>query len=581
MTEWFFIFAMGLAALFTLLLIGMGVRQMLRGDEGEIGGWEARGMGRRLGAVVRATLAEAVRMRIAVVFIAGIVIAIPIFATQGTGDGTIKGRVQMFIQYSLGFSAFLLAVLTVIVSTRSLSAEIAGRQIFGMVSKPIPRWQIVVGKWLGVTLLNALMLIFATGATYGGVRWLVTTLQSRLRAELVNRSGLTSAQVDAVMESIRKHKGVGGRGVDSPMVTAVADALGWSNDQTAEMLLKLPEQMRAELRRLDAVRRQVLVCRAAVKPPDSDVSAQVQARYAEMEKAGELPRDNDGKPWAEQKILRELTQSFLDQDRRVAPFQTRSWELKGPPPPAESDDFILSVRYKLEGYAPSGPPIEGLPMEENRIYGVWAVGKTSDSAAFYWPPAPESRPVNTVVEFEAPTRCVKPDGTIELFYSNIDPRIVTTVFARDSLEVLYTAGTFEVNLLRGILVMMLPLMAVAAMGVFFSTFCTFPVAALVTLTLFAAASASDFVYEAAGFSAEYFPENPQPADQFRKAVGEGVLGVLTLGHISAPDRLQDGRLMTWPEIAVELRDVFLIKCVLFLVLGIYVFRRRELAAIIV
>ncbi|MCA9255355.1 MAG: ABC transporter permease subunit, partial [Phycisphaerales bacterium] len=74
------------------------------------------------------------------------------------GDATIKGRVQMFMAYSLGFSSFVLALLTILFSCRSLSREIESRQIFGLVTKPVPRWQILAGKWCGIMALNVLLM---------------------------------------------------------------------------------------------------------------------------------------------------------------------------------------------------------------------------------------------------------------------------------------------------------------------------------------------------------------------------------------------------------------------------------------
>lgn len=67
----------------------------------------------------------------------------------------------------IGFYAIdLLAVtMTVLVSADAISGEIASSTIHAMAAKPIPRWQLFLGKWLGF----AIMITGFVGITFGGV----------------------------------------------------------------------------------------------------------------------------------------------------------------------------------------------------------------------------------------------------------------------------------------------------------------------------------------------------------------------------------------------------------------------------
>ena len=58
-------------------------------------------------------------------------------------------------------------------------------------------------------------------------------------------------------------------------------------------------------------------------------------------------------------------------------------------------------------------------------------------------------------------------------------------FDADGIKILYRVGNFEPNFLRAILVLWIKLAFLAAIGISVATFLSFPVAALVTFTVFA------------------------------------------------------------------------------------------------
>ncbi len=57
----------------------------------------------------------------------------------------------------------LVNVVAVLVSVTTISGEIESHTIDAIVTKPIPRWQVVVGKWLGYAALVLLYLVFLVG----------------------------------------------------------------------------------------------------------------------------------------------------------------------------------------------------------------------------------------------------------------------------------------------------------------------------------------------------------------------------------------------------------------------------------
>ena len=125
----------------------------------------------RIWAVARHMIADGIRMKIALIFIAIIIILLVALPLKVEGDGvTLKSRMQFFLAYTLGAVGFLCSLLTVFMSCKALDSEISQKQIFLVASKPIPRYHFFVGKWLGIVSLNGMLLIL-TWVSVLGFTW--------------------------------------------------------------------------------------------------------------------------------------------------------------------------------------------------------------------------------------------------------------------------------------------------------------------------------------------------------------------------------------------------------------------------
>lgn len=109
-------------------------------------------------AVAKNTIKQALRMKIAVVFVILLLVLLPVLGVSTTGDETLKGRLQTFISYGLSLTSFLLCILTITISIYSVTNDIKEKQIFTIVTKPIRRVEFLTGKLLGVVLLNMILL---------------------------------------------------------------------------------------------------------------------------------------------------------------------------------------------------------------------------------------------------------------------------------------------------------------------------------------------------------------------------------------------------------------------------------------
>lgn len=574
----FFMIMFTFGGLMGLVTLAYVIKQAFSRQSGEIGGWEVRGAWRRIGAVARTTLAEGLRAKVASGFAALILISIPIFWLTSEGDGTIKGKVQMFFTYSLGFTSFLLAVLTILFSCRSLSVEIASRQIYGIVSKPIPRWQIVAGKWFGVMVLNVVLLTLAGVMTWAGTRMTVAAFKTSLEGELVTYGSMTPAQAAATVASLADVRGVGRKGLDSPIVTVIGEQLGKTREEVGEILLRLPESTRVNLRRFDELRRQVLVARTMIPVPVPDLSQEIDEYYELLKKDSRLPGD-----WTEQRIRESIHKELLLSYCSIGYGEGRTWEIKGPPP-QEGRDWVMSLRFKIRApRQPLATQFMNLTLETDQLLCEWGLG---DPRTANFLPAPATQyPINANNELEIPQQGVGKDGTILLSFMNVDPRRIEAIFdlPGGALSVMYRIGPWELGLVQALLATLVPLCCLAAFGVCASTFLSFPVGSLIVLTLFVISSSMGFVAESLAVAKDYAPPEHERelAWEVRRITVETMDWVLSIGDLDPVNRLLDGHAVGWAALWNATWKYVLLKGSLVMFLAIMIFRRRELAAVIV
>ncbi|MBA7646103.1 hypothetical protein ES703_53864 [subsurface metagenome] len=117
-------------------------------------------------AVATNTIKQALRMKVAAVFLILLLVLLPVMGFSATGDGTLKGRLQTFVSYGLSLTSILLCLLTIIISIYSVTSDIEQRQIYTVITKPIRRSQFLLGKLLGVVLLDVILLSLFAAIIY-------------------------------------------------------------------------------------------------------------------------------------------------------------------------------------------------------------------------------------------------------------------------------------------------------------------------------------------------------------------------------------------------------------------------------
>ena len=82
-------------------------------------------------------------------------------------DGTAQGFTQILLTYTLSAITGLLGLSTLWLACGTLARDIEECQMQVVATKPIARWQIWLGKWLGIMSLNAALLALSGACVYG------------------------------------------------------------------------------------------------------------------------------------------------------------------------------------------------------------------------------------------------------------------------------------------------------------------------------------------------------------------------------------------------------------------------------
>ncbi|MBN1420957.1 MAG: ABC transporter permease subunit [Planctomycetes bacterium] len=138
-------------------------------------------------AVARKVVIEALRLRSAWVFALAFLALLAIYPFVLAGDGTLAGRLRMFLSYALGTTGLLLSVFTIVLGTATLSAEIERRELPVLATKPIPRWAVLAGKWLGLVAIDLALLACAGIAVWLGAARILGAGDPNERADARDR----------------------------------------------------------------------------------------------------------------------------------------------------------------------------------------------------------------------------------------------------------------------------------------------------------------------------------------------------------------------------------------------------------
>jgi ABC-type transport system involved in multi-copper enzyme maturation permease subunit len=128
-------------------------------------------------------------------------------------DGSARGFTQILLTYTLSAISALLGLSTLWIACGTLARDIEECQMQVVAVKPIARWQIWLGKWLGLMSINAVLLLMSGTCVYALMMYrasrLAPEVQTTLRNEVLvargsvkeaDRTAEINAETDAALK---------------------------------------------------------------------------------------------------------------------------------------------------------------------------------------------------------------------------------------------------------------------------------------------------------------------------------------------------------------------------------------------
>jgi len=458
----------------------------------------------RLLAIAWLTWKAAFRFRLFVVvavLLLAAVVGLPILIKD---DGTARGFTQILLTYTLTIITALLGLCTLWLACGTLARDIEECQMQVVAVKPVARWQIWLGKWLGIVSLNAALLALAGGSVFILLQWRATRLPANQQAVLRN-------EVLVARGSAKP------RNLDKEIET--------ETDQLLKERLQKSGMTSADL---PLVRQQI--------------REQLKAEY-QLVPPGTL----DAPSYRVWQIHLGLAKNFL-----------------------RDKPLYLRVKFNAANRSPSGT-----------FTGLWQVGVPE--TAQVWRSQPMSLAPDTFHEFEVGQNLFDENGVITVAFLN--PNNTALLFPlEDGMEVLYPAGSFALNYVRGLGIIFCWMALLAALGLTAASFLSFPVAAFFSMAMlvmsFSTGTLDTVVSEGSlvGYNSESNAYTRTPLDAVAVPLFRAALKVIDLAKAFSPiDQLSTGRSIPWSELGLAIGQIVLLLGGVVAAFGMFTFSRRELA----
>ncbi len=474
-------------------------------------------------AVARKMILEAIHRKVVMILLLFFVVLMPSLPFILKTEGSLKSQVQIVLLYSLVLSMFLLALMAIFVSTASICSEVERKHVHITDTKPLRRWQFLLGKWLGVVIMCAAVL-YSMGA--GGYF----------------------------------------------LVLGLIDAPDYSEMTAGEV----GEARSAR----EQVFNEVLVGRKAVTAPLPDVSEEIDAEVERLRELGKLS------PYV-YSFRQTMRQQILSQYLSVPPGGSQRWDFAGLEPREDEFLQVRFRGYYQGGEGIYGrwsvgrveQPSEqsGEEDSQERLVRVWG--------PVYAPQGGWRN--NTAHELMIPAELLSPEGTLTLIYENVDPRLRlshSVIFdIKHPVEVLQRQQGFLPNYYRALLIILVHIALLAALGLTAGALFSFPVAALVVSCLFVGGLIGPWFGQFVQPDI-YKPltSTSQNLDIAWRMFARIILSFMpNFGSYSPMGSVVGGRMVTWGQVSAAGAVLLLVKGGVALLLGMYFYTRRELARIIV
>jgi ABC-type transport system involved in multi-copper enzyme maturation permease subunit len=558
-------------------------------------------------AVARNVINEAVRMRISIVFIIILLLLLAVIPTVLQEDQPLRYRVQQWLQYGTGFSYGILALLTAFLSVGTVVFEQRDRIIWQTATKPVPAWQYLLGKWVGVMALNFVLLGVTAGGVYIFTEYLRHQPANGEIAYRVNERGQSTrgpagAPPSTDRRLLERQVLVARVGTEALPGYPTETNIEYRIDAIISRMDNPEEADRNEIRasiyeswseQLDRIVEQRVSEAQELSPDFVDTFQRRTLLRAEALDEYEQQYRSLDRNEQEQFVFDLSRARSVWQGEREAIMSRVDGEIddlidQGAAAEADRDRLRNEIILRLmdAGQLPEIPEltlrfqIEAGTNDPSVIYRFYMFinGRPLRGVDDFNRPRPVEVALGAAQTLEFPIDWIPPNGMTVLTVRSDMTNERTATFPPDGLEVLYPIGGYEANFFRVMFVMWVKLGFIAAVGIAVSTFLSFPVACLMVLGILFMAESAGFLWNAL----EYYSAKDQQGNVNPFAVLVRLVAIpiswtfRTYAELRPTAHLVDGRLLSWSSVTTALA-ILGAWTIGVLGIGLAIFRRRELA----
>lgn len=124
------------------------------------------GLGGQMAAVARTVLAESMATRAAPAFLLILFLVLCALTIPHADKAPVRYMVQTYLSYAFSITTIFAGILALLLACKTLSREIEEKLVETLAVKPVGRIRYLAGKWLGLVILNAIMLSVAMAVIY-------------------------------------------------------------------------------------------------------------------------------------------------------------------------------------------------------------------------------------------------------------------------------------------------------------------------------------------------------------------------------------------------------------------------------
>ncbi len=531
--------------------------------------------GNPITGIARTVIMQATRLHIVKVVIVAVVLMIILLPGALDAEERLNYRVTFYLVWSLRLATFLLSVMTAVLGCYTICHDLSRKQMYMLAAKPVARFQYLVGKWLGLVLLTVVLCAIVGVGVWLGAR----TLANEPLPNPVTPEAWRNQQI--AMKDV-----LAARVTSYPVPGSRTNLQGLVEEQFETLKRESPLQLPEKLSDLDSTTRSGLQGKAIERWHTIDPRAN---REFYFEGFKSLADKYDA--WAQRRGELGKRYEALMRENRTEEANALRTRSASDPPPIESLTLRLKPKY-------GATPDDGMLRLAVRIGGQ--IHESRDI------------PNDTLREINIPLHLIEPDGRVLVELANVDirnpqwqPPSPIRFEPYEGLEMLYTAGTFEGNVVRGMVVHWVRLGFLAMLAIAAGTFLGFPMACLTSLFVYAIAVFSSFASESVDAYASFSVKDLSKWDVFMnilKGIWNGIITgefwsigklaitlignivlliVPSFGYYNSTPLLSDGRMVSMELIFETLLHVGVIGTGVCLFIGWMLFRKKELATVTV